>query len=96
MPLKCHCRGTRVTEPSLNVRSVLLIFLFWSERPRFFHILVSLGEEVSLLLGAHSLSLEREMSTGVLANFSREFAKFRRELANFKREFAEFKRFGRF
>ena len=33
------------------------------------------------LLGVHSLSLERETSTGVLANFSREFANFEQELA---------------
>ena len=54
-------------------------------------------------LGVHSLSLERETSTGVLANCSREFAnfkrecvKFERELAELKRRFAEFKRFSRF
>ena len=33
------------------------------------------------LLGVHSLSLERETSTGVLANFSPELAKFYREFA---------------
>ena len=43
-------------------------------------------------LGVHSLSLERETSTGILANFSRELANFGLELANLKREFAEFKR----
>ena len=32
-------------------------------------------------LGVHSLSLERETSTGVLANLSREFANLKRELA---------------
>ena len=37
------------------------------------------------LLGVHSLSLEHETRTNVLAKFGRE-------LANFKREFAEFKR----
>ena len=33
-------------------------------------------------LGVHSLGLERETSTGVLANFSREFANLKREFAN--------------
>ena len=32
-------------------------------------------------LGVHSLSLEHETSTGVLANFSRELANFTREFA---------------
>ena len=43
-------------------------------------------------LGVHSLSLERKTSTGVLANFSREFANFKRELTNLKRELAKFER----
>ena len=34
------------------------------------------------------LSLERETSTGILADSCRELANFSRELANFKREFA--------
>ena len=39
----------------------------------------------------HSLSLERETSTSVLANFSRELANLSRELTNFMRELANFK-----
>ena len=35
-------------------------------------------------LGVHSLSLERDMSTGILADFSRELTNLSRELANFK------------
>ena len=42
-------------------------------------------------LGVHSLSFEQETSTGVAANFSREFANFKREFANSKQKFAEFK-----
>ena len=38
------------------------------------------------------LSLGRETSTGVLANFSRELANFKRELAKLKRELAKLKR----
>ena len=37
------------------------------------------------ILGVHSLSLEHETSTGVLANI-------KREVANFKQEFPEFQR----
>ena len=44
------------------------------------------------MLGVHSLSLEHEMSTGALANLTRELANFSQELANFKRTLAEFKR----
>ena len=51
----------------------------------------SAREAVSL--GVHSHSLERETSTGVLGNFSRESASFKRELANLRRTFAEFRRF---
>ena len=43
-------------------------------------------------LGVHSLSLEHETSTDVLANLRRELANVSRELANFKRELAEAKR----
>ena len=51
------------------------------------------GERLSKhILGVRSLSLERETSTGLIANFSREFANFKREFADFKRRFAEFKR----
>ena len=35
-------------------------------------------------LGVPSLRLERETSTGVLANFCREFVNFKRELAESK------------
>ena len=37
-------------------------------------------------LDVHSLSLKRETSTGVSANFRRELANFSQELANFSRE----------
>ena len=43
-------------------------------------------------LGINSLIFERETSTGVLANFSRELANSKRELAKSKRKFAWFKR----
>ena len=46
----------------------------------------------TFLRSMYSLSLEHEMSTGVLAHVSRELANLKRELANFKREFDEFKR----
>ena len=46
-------------------------------------------------LGVHSLSLERETSTNVLATFSWELANFKREFANVKRKLAEFKRSSR-
>ena len=42
-------------------------------------------------LGVHSLSLERETSTDVLASFSRELANAKRELAKSKRKLAEIK-----
>ena len=45
-----------------------------------------------ITLGVHSLSLEHETGTGVLANSSQEFAHFKRGLAEFKRKVAEFKR----
>ena len=43
-----------------------------------------------LALGVHSLRLERETSTGVQANASREFANLKREFAEFKPIFAGF------
>ena len=44
-------------------------------------------------LGVHALSLEREMSTSVLADLRRELAKFKWEFAKLKREFAKLKRY---
>ena len=44
---------------------------------------------LGISLGVHSLSPERETSTGVLANIGREFA-------NLKRKLAELERFSRF
>ena len=45
---------------------------------------------VTMILGVHSLNLERETSTGVLANFSRARANCKREFAELKREIAVF------
>ena len=41
------------------------------------------------VLGVHSRSLERETSTGVLANFSRKSANLKRNASNFERKIAE-------
>ena len=46
----------------------------------------------STLLGVHSLSLERETSTGVVANSRRELAKLKRKFAEFKRKLARYTR----
>ena len=56
------------------------------------HMTSLLQPSIWATLGFHSLSLEHETSTGVLANFSRELANLKREFANFKPKLAASKR----
>ena len=94
----CWCY--RASSPEKFCESLLLICLGIWNGGEFWWIfcgLYFLGTKkarrifkYSAELGVHSLSLERETSTGVLANFSRELANFSREFANFKRESALF------